>query len=95
MGRSKGDEAHLLKARARCGMWTDSRAIGACQQGAAVPPNRGLIGYFGLVRVGDFNLRSTEHVLALGLGIFLMSVASARLFGRFQGGHAPTDAKDI
>ncbi|MDR3617589.1 MAG: hypothetical protein P4L53_28790 [Candidatus Obscuribacterales bacterium] len=70
----------------------------------AKPPGQGLStstvnvlwGFFNLVvayllicRVGMFNLRSTDHIIALGLGVLLMSVLTARLFGRFHGGNAP------
>src|SRR5271167_3144754 len=41
------------------------------------------VGYVLVCRVGDFDLRSTEHVIALGLGTLLMALATARLFGRF------------
>ncbi|TPM97667.1 hypothetical protein [Mesorhizobium sp. B2-1-3A] len=49
------------------------------------------IGYLLVVRVGDFDLRSTDDVVALGLGTLLMGVATARMFGRFNGGNAPAD----
>jgi hypothetical protein len=70
----------------------------------AKPPGQGLSsstvnvvwGFFNLVagyllvcRVGDFELRDTADVAALGLGILLMAVLSARQFGRFNGGNAP------
>jgi hypothetical protein len=70
----------------------------------AKPPGQGLSsstvnavwGFFNLVvsyllvcRVGDFNLRDTTDVAALGLGIFLLALLSARQFGRFNGGNAP------
>jgi len=70
----------------------------------AKPPGRGLSsstvnvlwGFFNLVvayllvcRVGDFELRDTPDAAAFGLGLFLMAVISARLFGRFNGGNAP------
>ena len=70
----------------------------------AKPPGEGLSsstvnvlwGFFNFVasyvlicRVGNFDLRSTDHVVALGLGILAMSVMSARLFGRFHGGNFP------
>jgi hypothetical protein len=47
------------------------------------------VGYILVCRVGDFELRSTSDVVAFGLGILLMSLLSARLFGRFHGGAAP------
>lgn len=48
-----------------------------------------VVGYLLVCRIGDFDLRDTKDAAALGLGIFLMSVASARQFGRFNGGNAP------
>jgi hypothetical protein len=47
------------------------------------------VGYILVCRVGDFELRSTSDVVAFGLGILLMGLLSARLFGRFHGGAAP------
>jgi hypothetical protein len=44
------------------------------------------IGYLLVCRVGDFNLRKTLHVLALGTGILIMSLMLAHTFGRFHGG---------
>jgi hypothetical protein len=70
----------------------------------AKPPGRGLssstvnvlwgffnfvIGYLLVRRVGDFDLRNTGDVVALGLGGLLISLFSARHFGRFHGGNAP------
>jgi hypothetical protein len=70
----------------------------------AKPPGQGLSsstvnvlwGFFNLIvayllvcRVGDFDLRDTPDVAALGLGVFLLAVLSARQFGRFNGGNAP------
>ena len=37
-----------------------------------------VVGYFVVVRVGSFELRSTNHVLALGLGALLISLQLAR-----------------
>jgi len=45
-----------------------------------------------LIRVGNFDLRSTEHSVAAGLGAFLTGLMLARMFGRFNGGHSPRDA---
>jgi hypothetical protein len=47
------------------------------------------VGYVLICRVGDFDLRSTDHVVAAGLGILLMGVMMARMFGRFHGGNSP------
>jgi hypothetical protein len=51
-----------------------------------------VVGYVLVCRIGDFDLRSTDHVVALGLGVLLTSVISARMFGRFHGGNSPTGA---
>ena len=48
-----------------------------------------VVAYLLVCRVGEFDLRNTLDAAALGLGLLLMSVASARLFGRFNGGNAP------
>ena len=47
------------------------------------------LAYLLLCRVGRFDLRDTADAAAFGLGLLLISVASARLFGRFHGGNAP------
>jgi len=47
------------------------------------------VGYVLLCRVGQFDLHSTGHVVALGSGVLLMGVITARLFGRFHGGNMP------
>ncbi len=48
-----------------------------------------VVGYVLVVRVGDFDLRSISDVLALAAGSLLISIFSARHFGRFHGGNAP------
>jgi hypothetical protein len=73
----------------------------AFQSPFASPPGEGLssstvnvlwglfnvaVGYLLVCRVGRFDLRKTQHVLILGLGILAMSVMLARTFGRFHGG---------
>jgi hypothetical protein len=50
------------------------------------------VGYVLVCRIGDFAVRSTDHVVALGLGILLTSVMMARMFGRLHGGNSPADA---
>jgi hypothetical protein len=45
------------------------------------------VGYLLVCRVGDFNLRSTADAIALGLGVLLFGLVTARLFGRFHGGN--------
>jgi hypothetical protein len=71
----------------------------------AKPPGKGLssstvmwgffnlvVGYVLIFRVGSFDLRVTNHIVALGTGAFLTSVMSARAFGRFHGGNSPRDS---
>jgi hypothetical protein len=48
-----------------------------------------VVGYLLVCRVGSFDLRDGADVVAFGLGAFLVSVFSARHFGRFNGGAAP------
>ena len=70
----------------------------------AKPPGKGLssstvnvlwgffnvvVGYFLVVRVGDFDLRSIYDFLALSVGALLISLFSARNFGQFHGGNTP------
>jgi hypothetical protein len=49
----------------------------------------GVIGYLLVVRVGNFELRSTAHLLAIGVGVLLMGVLMSRHFGQFHGGNSP------
>jgi hypothetical protein len=53
------------------------------------------VGYMLVCRVGDFDLRSTKHVIALGLGALLMALLLARLFGRFHGGNSPGETTEV
>lgn len=46
-----------------------------------------VIGYVLVCRVGDFTLKDTGDVAALGAGAFLISLFGARHFGRFNGGN--------
>jgi hypothetical protein len=70
----------------------------------AKPPGQGLSsstvnvlwGFFNLVvgygltcRVGNFDWRSTMHIVAFGLGVLLMGLIMAPMFGRFHGGNSP------
>ncbi len=48
-----------------------------------------VVGYVLVCRVGDFDLKDTADVFALGVGAFLIALFSARHFGRFHGGNAP------
>jgi hypothetical protein len=47
------------------------------------------VGYLLVCRVGDFELRNTSDVAALGLGGLLIGLFLARHFGRFHGGNEP------
>ena len=49
-----------------------------------------LVGYLLLAQVGAFNSRATSHILALGLGVLLISLSLARHFGQFHGGNTPS-----
>jgi hypothetical protein len=68
----------------------------------AKPPGQGLSssfvnfawGFFNLIvayllicRVGDFDLRDTADVIALGVGMLALGLMMARQFGRFNGGN--------
>ena len=71
----------------------------------AKPPGKGLssstvnvlwgfanfvVAYLLIARVGSFDLRAGDHVIAAGVGVLLMAVMAARSFGRFHGGNSPT-----
>ena len=47
------------------------------------------VGYLLVCHVGDFDLRAPADALAFGLGVLVMGVAMARMFGRFHGGNTP------
>jgi hypothetical protein len=49
-----------------------------------------VIAYLLIAHVGRFDLRAWDHAIALGVGVLLIGVMSARLFGRFHGGNSPT-----
>jgi hypothetical protein len=48
------------------------------------------VGYVLVCQVGDFDLRSSDDAIALGLGALLLGLVMARMFGRFHGGNAPS-----
>jgi hypothetical protein len=48
------------------------------------------VGYLLVCHVGDFDLRSMDDAIALGLGALLLGLVTARMFGRFHGGNAPS-----
>lgn len=49
-----------------------------------------VIAYLLIARVGNFDIRAAGQVIAAGVGVLLISVMSARTFGRFHGGNSPT-----
>ena len=86
--------------------WVSGVMGRAFQSPFAKPPGEGLssarvnvlwgflnlvIGYALICRVGYFDLRSTGDILAAGAGALLMSLLTARHFGRFHGGNTPAD----
>jgi hypothetical protein len=52
------------------------------------------VGYVLVCRVGEFDLRATDHVISVGVGVLLMGLTGARTFGRFHGGNSPTEGRD-
>ncbi len=46
-----------------------------------------VVGYVLVLRVGNFDVRSTSHVLVLAVGALLISLHAARHFGQFHGGN--------
>ena len=46
-----------------------------------------LAAYLLILRVGNFDLRSAESTIALGLGALLLSLPLSKRFGRFNGGN--------
>ena len=46
-----------------------------------------VVGYVLVCRVGDFALKNTGDVVALGVGALFIALFSARHFGRFHGGN--------
>jgi hypothetical protein len=51
-----------------------------------------VVAYLLVCRVGEFDLRSTADVTALGLGMFLLALPLAHHFGRFNGGNSPASS---
>jgi len=45
-----------------------------------------LVAYLLICRVGNFQLRQTRHVVPFGLGMFLMAIKLADVFGHLHGG---------
>ena len=47
------------------------------------------VAYLLIACVGAFDIRATDNVIAVGLGVLVLGVITARLFGRFHGGNSP------
>ncbi len=45
-----------------------------------------ILGYALIFRVGGFDLRLTDHAVAVGLGVLLGGIVIARIFGPLHGG---------
>jgi hypothetical protein len=43
--------------------------------------------YLLIICIGEFDVRDAQSIIALGLGALLISLACAKLFGRFNGGN--------
>ena len=76
----------------------------AFQSPFAKPPGQGLssstvnvlwgffnavMGYMLVLRVGQFDMRSTSDVFVFAMGALLISLYTARHFGQFHGGNTP------
>ncbi len=48
--------------------------------------------YLLIARVGNFDVHTADHIIAVGAGVLLMGVIAARAFGRFHGGNSPPGA---
>lgn len=51
-----------------------------------------VIAYLLIAHIGNFDLRATEQVIAVGAGVLVMAVMSARRFGRLHGGNSPSSS---
>jgi hypothetical protein len=49
-----------------------------------------VVAYALIARVGAFDFRAADNAIALGVGVLVIGVTSARVFGRFHGGNSPT-----
>lgn len=54
-----------------------------------------VVAYVLIACVGNFNIHAGDNVVAMGLGVLLMGVMAARLFGRFHGGNSPSDSEGL
>ena len=53
------------------------------------------VGYVLICRIGHFDLSATDQVVAAGLGMLLLGLVSAKMFGRFNGGNAPASLRSV
>jgi hypothetical protein len=53
------------------------------------------VGYVLVCHVGNFDLRSIDDAIALGLGALVLGVVMARMFGRFHGGNSPVQGRAV
>lgn len=51
-----------------------------------------VIAYLLITRIGNFDVHTIEQITAMGAGVLLVGLMSARLFGRFHGGNLPMDS---
>lgn len=49
-----------------------------------------VVAYLLIARVGNFDIHAADQIIAVGIGVLLIGVMSARTFGRFNGGNSPT-----
>lgn len=51
-----------------------------------------IFAYLLIALVGHFSLHNGNQVIAVGVGVLLIGLLSARVFGQFHGGNSPTDS---
>jgi len=49
-----------------------------------------VVAYVLIARVGHFDFSTTDQAIAVGIGVLLIGMVSARSFGRFHGGNSAT-----
>ena len=47
--------------------------------------------YLLIARVGKIDVHAADQIIAVGMGVLMIGLLSARLFGRFHGGNAPAE----
>ena len=50
-----------------------------------------VVAYLLLARVGSFDIHATDHAAAAGLGLLVMGLMAAHLFGPLHGGRLPRE----